>query len=47
MKTPVPAEESRGGNRPDWAGARPGAELPELPTVIPEVVMEIAPDYGD
>jgi hypothetical protein len=28
---PVPATEKRGGEHPDWAGARPGEELPELP----------------
>lgn len=26
----VPPEEKRGGDHPDWAGARPGEELPEL-----------------
>jgi hypothetical protein len=26
-----PAEEHRGGEHPDWANARPGEELPELP----------------
>jgi len=27
----TPAEEHRGGEHPDWANARPGEELPELP----------------
>jgi hypothetical protein len=26
-----PAEETRGGEHPDWAAARPGEALPELP----------------
>lgn len=26
-----PAEEQRGGTRPDWDNARPGRELPQLP----------------
>lgn len=25
----VPAEETRGGENPDWANARPGEPLPE------------------
>lgn len=27
----APAEESRGGERPDWDRARPGEPLPESP----------------
>lgn len=27
----VPRQETRGGVRPDWASARPGEPLPELP----------------
>lgn len=30
-KTSVPAQETRGGNRVDWAKAEPGQPLPELP----------------
>jgi hypothetical protein len=26
-----PVTETRGGQRPDWANARPGEPLPELP----------------
>jgi hypothetical protein len=26
-----PATESRGGEHPDWAKAKPGEELPQLP----------------
>jgi hypothetical protein len=26
----LPAVESRGGEHPDWANARPGQELPQL-----------------
>ena len=28
---PVPAEEHRGGEHPDWANARPGKPLREMP----------------
>lgn len=31
MNKPVPATEFRGGDHPDWAHAKPGQPLPELP----------------
>jgi hypothetical protein len=31
QKRNVPAQETRGGNRVDWAKAEPGQPLPELP----------------
>jgi hypothetical protein len=31
-KRTVPAQETRGGNRVDWAEAKPGEPLPELPS---------------
>lgn len=40
-KKTVPAQETRGGNRVDWAEAKPGEPLPELP---PEAYPE--PDSG-
>ncbi len=45
-KQPVPAEERRGGDKPDWAHARPGEELPEFPDAVPKIIAEIEPDYG-
>lgn len=40
----APATEKRGGEKPDWARAKPGRELPELPDVMPE--REPGPDPG-
>lgn len=41
----LPAEERRGGDHPDWANARPGEELPELPGAEVPVAMDA--DYPD
>ena len=32
----LPATETRGGEHPDWANARPGRPLPELPDDLPD-----------
>lgn len=42
-KKPLPAEEHRGGDKPDWANAKAGRELPELPDIVPPVT--IVDDY--
>lgn len=44
-KKTVPAQETRGGNRVDWAGAKPGEPLPELPPeTYPEPDSKQLPD---
>lgn len=43
-KKPLPAEEHRGGDKPDWAHAKAGQELPELPDIVPPVT--IVDDYA-
>lgn len=43
-RTPVPATENRGGDHPDWASARPGEELPELPAAVSRQVDEFLDD---
>jgi hypothetical protein len=35
-KPPVPATETRGGENPDWARARPGEPLPEKEEDTPD-----------
>ena len=52
-RSATPAQETRGGNRVDWAQAVPGEALPELaPDAYPEpdstvpVQMELPLDYG-
>lgn len=46
-----PAEESRGGEHPDWANTKPGKELPRLPGPElhdpPAQVPDRAPDQCD
>lgn len=32
----LPAVESRGGERPDWAKTRPGRELPQRGAEVPD-----------
>jgi hypothetical protein len=44
-KKPLPAEEHRGGDKPDWAHAKAGQELPELPGIKPPVT--IIDDYAE
>ena len=54
-KRGVPAQETRGGNRVDWAGAKPGEALPELPpdsypedaADLPVLYDDAAPETGD
>lgn len=43
-RTTVPATEMRGGDHPDWASARPGEELPELPEPVSRQVDEFLGD---
>lgn len=47
QKPGTPAEERRGGDKPDWAHAKSGEELPELPDASPETVTQIKPDYDE
>lgn len=46
-KPQIPAEERRGGDKPDWENTRPGEELHEFPDAAPETVTEIKPDYDE
>jgi hypothetical protein len=47
-KKTVPAQETRGGNRVDWAEAKSGEPLPELPPeVYPEPDSEQLPLFTD
>jgi hypothetical protein len=39
-----PAEERRGGDKPDWANARPGQELAEFPAAVPDVTADADSD---
>jgi hypothetical protein len=43
-RSKVPATEERGGDHPDWASARPGEELPELPGPVSATVDEFLGD---
>jgi hypothetical protein len=39
----IPSQETRGGNRPDWAHLAPGEPLAELPEDYPEPDSEELP----
>jgi hypothetical protein len=44
----IPAQETRGGNRVDWANAEPGEPLPALPeSAYPEPDSQQLPLWDD